>query len=121
MTADHKFRAVSVSVFVSALALTASCSSSSSPTADEGLKNASDEGGGGDAGLDGPPPFDGRALGPCATTIAREVSVSQCHMECDAGVAYALCNGTSYALCVCVLPQGYVLTDGGSTPPPGDD
>jgi hypothetical protein len=69
----------------------------------------------------GPEPryFPGASLGMCEGPLARPIPASQCKSTIDAGLdpctgptAYALCNGNSYNVCTCELPNGYDL-DGG--------
>jgi hypothetical protein len=53
-------------------------------------------------------------LGSCSGNVAVTIPTSDCSATCSGDVAYALCDGTKYAMCGCSVPPGFTVgSDGG--------
>ncbi len=61
----------------------------------------------------GAPSYQGPDLGPCSGDEYQVISSDYCESLCTAETAYALCDGTSYAVCSCELPSGWTEVPGG--------
>lgn len=64
-----------------------------------------------------PVPFDGGGLrlGPCSGDVVALILAAACPNHCLGSLAYAVCEGDTYADCACNIPPGYSLvglTDG---------
>ncbi len=49
-------------------------------------------------------PFDGSSLGTCSADASMVIPATDCPVLCPGASAIALCTGTSYGLCSCVVP-----------------
>jgi hypothetical protein len=71
---------------------------------------------GDDGDLDAAVPFDGTFLGKCSSEDYVMIPATDClGTACLGSEAFALCEGTSYARCVCAPPGAdWTLIDSGS-------
>jgi hypothetical protein len=98
-----------IATLVSGIAIAAGCSSLTTGTTPDAATDTASVDTGLDAFVDSGPLLDGKT---CSSTIAVAVPLAACKsagagLECDGGIAYALCNGMDFTQCVCLLPEGY--------------